>query len=42
MNRLNLFYEKMGYMERLAGDIYTIDRSNQSIELERYVKKNAC
>lgn len=38
MNRLNMFYEKMGgYMEQLAGDIYTIDRPNETVELERYV-----
>lgn len=36
MNRLNLFYEKMGYMERLAGDIYTIDATPEHLELERY------
>lgn len=36
MNRLNLFYEKMGYMDRLAGDIYTIDATPEALELERY------
>lgn len=35
MNRINLFYEKMGYMDRLAGDIYTIEKPVDSLELDR-------
>lgn len=35
MNRINLFYEKMGYMDRLAGDIYTIEKAVDSLELDR-------
>lgn len=35
MNRLDTFYQKYGVMERLSGDIYTINEPPKSVELER-------